>query len=286
METSYTTQDSYNYRTTNNQQTFIKSDQINYTDLYAAATLSYRPDFYNTHYIKATYNDRTVSDTLAFLNPDLFLDGSTQQQFFRLTYQLTHDRRDFASYPLEGQFGEIGIHQQGFGIVSNFARTELYGNFAKYWTLDKQERFFVASRLSGRTSFPDTQPYNFVQALGYGKEFVRGYEKYVIDGQHFLLHKTNLKFRVFRTEINLGKWMPLTQFRKIPLDLYVKTYYDHGQVWNANPGETNLALTNRYLYGTGIGMELVTFYDVVWRVEYSRNHLGEWQVFYGTRADL
>ena len=284
LESSYTTSNWINHRSIDNRQDFMSSEDIIYSDLYMAATLSRRPDYYNTHYLKVSYNNRTIGDTVALANPDFFLDGATQQQFFRISYQLTHDQRDVFAYPLDGKFWEVGIHQQGLGLVSNFHRTQLYSTYAQYWPL--KEKLFVASRTSGHLSFPEKQPYNLFQTLGYGRDFVRGYELQVIEGQHFFLNKTNLKYRLLRQRIDLGRLMPLSQFRQIPIDIYLKTYFDQGYVWNSLPYEDNQRLINRYLFGTGLGLDIVTFYDAVLRIEYSRNREGDWAFYYGFRADL
>ncbi|MEL6535979.1 MAG: BamA/TamA family outer membrane protein [Bacteroidota bacterium] len=286
LEASYTTSDAVNFNTDSNRQVFFSNGAINYQDLYFSTTITRRPDFYNTHFFKVTYNRRTISQEVADSNANYFLNGDTLQQYFRLQYQLSHDKRDFVSYPLEGQLAVIGIRQQGLGIVSNFNRTSIYGEYTKYWSLGKNKRFFIANRTSGRTSFPEVQPYNLMQTLGYLKDYVRGYETTVVEGHHFLLNKTNFKYRILRQMINLGDWMPLKQFRKIPIDVYAKTYFDQAYVWHANPRESNKALTNRYLYGTGFGLDFVTSYDAVFRLEYSRNHLNEWGLFAGFRADF
>lgn len=285
LEASYTTSNAVNYQSLNNEQAFFVGDTTLYSDLYFAATVSRRPDFYNTHYFIVTYNDRMVGDTIGLLNPNFFLGGAIRQQFFRVTYQFTHDQRDGA-YPLVGQYGQVGIQQQGLGIMSSFSRTQLYFNFAKYWQLHDKHPLFFANRISGRTSFPSLQPYNLFQALGFGKDFVRGYERKVIEGQHFVLNKTNFKYRILRKQIDLGKWMPLAQFRKIPIDIYAKVYLDQGYVWNSLRYDGNRALINKYLVGTGFGLDFVTWYDTVFRFEYSRNGEDEWGFYFGLRADL
>ncbi|HAA12765.1 MAG TPA: hypothetical protein DCE41_14165 [Cytophagales bacterium] len=286
LEASYTTSDAVNFNTDSNRQEFFSNQSINYRDLYLSTTLTRRPDFYNTHFFKFTYNHRTISQAVADSNAKFFLNGDTLQQFFRLQYQFSHDKRDFVSYPLEGQYGVIGIRQQGLGIVSNFYRTSVYGEYTKYWSLGENKRFFLANRISGRFTLQEEQPYNLMQTLGYLGDYVRGYETTVVEGHHFLLNKTNVKYRILRKQINLGDWMPLKQFRKIPIDVYAKTYFDQAYVWHPNPRPSNEPLTNRYLYGTGFGLDFVTWYDAVFRLEYSRNHLNEWGLFAGFRADF
>ena len=49
---------------------------------------------------------------------------------------------------------------------------------------------------------------------------------------------------------------------------------DVGRSWNSQFGEAN-PLANEWLSGYGLGLDLVTSYDQVMRVEYALNALGE-----------
>ena len=46
-----------------------------------------------------------------------------------------------------------------------------------------------------------------------------------------------------------------------------------GIAYNPQPGEN--ALSNSLLHSAGIGIDIVTFYDVILRFEYSFNQLGQ-----------
>jgi hypothetical protein len=48
----------------------------------------------------------------------------------------------------------------------------------------------------------------------------------------------------------------------------------------------NTTLSNRYLFGGGIGLDIVTYYDLVIRLEYSMNDRAETGFFINVRADL
>lgn len=69
--------------------------------------------------------------------------------------------------------------------------------------------------------------------------------------------------------------MPLEQFQYIPYGLYLKTYLDVGYAKNTEGFEGNSLLGDRWLAGTGIGLDFVTMYDFVIRAEYSFNNIGE-----------
>ena len=66
--------------------------------------------------------------------------------------------------------------------------------------------------------------------------------------------------------------MPIEQFRHFPLAIYLKGYFDWGYVENYPYYESlqlNNRLSNRMLVGTGAGIDIVTAYDAVIRLEYT-----------------
>jgi hypothetical protein len=61
--------------------------------------------------------------------------------------------------------------------------------------------------------------------------------------------------------------------------IFAKVYGDCGYVYNKYPTPTN-TLANSFLYSGGFGVDVVTFYDLVFRFEYSFNQLGEKGLFF------
>jgi hypothetical protein len=55
-------------------------------------------------------------------------------------------------------------------------------------------------------------------------------------------------------------------------------FYDAAYVRDRQFGDTS-PLSNRYLHGMGAGIDYVTYYDLVFRVEYSWNREGEHGLF-------
>ena len=64
-----------------------------------------------------------------------------------------------------------------------------------------------------------------------------------------------------------------------------KTYLDAGYVRNNNATIDN-TLSNKFLYTGGVGIDVVTSYDFVFRVEYSFNQLGEKGLFLHIHNDF
>jgi hypothetical protein len=111
--------------------------------------------------------------------------------------------------------------------------------------------------------------------LGYKENLIRGYELYVIDGQQSLLFKSEQRFRLldFRLK-NLkklqGKGIMQKSLAYLPINIFLKTFFDAGYVWD-NQFEATNTLKNRWLFGFGAGVDIVTFGNQVFRIEYSVN---------------
>jgi len=80
--------------------------------------------------------------------------------------------------------------------------------------------------------------------------------------------------------------MPLKQFRTMPLALYPKVFFDAGYVHNNFTASSNKELTNTFLPGGGIGLDLVTYYDLVFRFEYAINKKLERGFYFYLMADI
>ncbi|HEX2607256.1 MAG TPA: hypothetical protein VHK91_07750, partial [Flavisolibacter sp.] len=59
----------------------------------------------------------------------------------------------------------------------------------------------------------------------------------------------------------------------IPFRLYAKAFVNAGYVYNREPG--NNTLSNKLLYTGGIGLDIVTLTDLVIKIEWSFNQLGQ-----------
>ena len=101
-------------------------------------------------------------------------------------------------------------------------------------------------------------------------KIVRGYELYVIEGRNYFLNKTTFKKELLNITRTINA-IPIEQFQTFPLAIYLKTYFDFGYVTNIVGRDQNTRLTNKLIWGTGLGLDFFTFYDLVVRFEYSVN---------------
>ncbi|MDN5202610.1 BamA/TamA family outer membrane protein [Fulvivirgaceae bacterium BMA10] len=284
INVGYNANKKINYKTEDHVPVVVDFGKRTRESRYALLTFSHRPSFYNFHFFTVGYQHYSINDSIAILNPDFFLNGRTEQKYFRLRYQYRKDYRDIAAYPLSGYLFTAEAEKIGLGIYNDINMFEVDVNYYKYFKL--KNNVFISTRLAGNISFPNRQPYINFRGLGYRPNFIRGYELNVIDGQSFLLNKITLKKRLLSIRKKFNNLIKKDQFQTIPLDIYLKTYYDSGIVNNSLSGEQNERLSNKYLYGTGIGLDFVTYYDFVIRCEYSINSSGEHGFFLNFKSDL
>lgn len=239
---------------------------------------SYRKHINTTHSLLFSYDNFLYQDTILKLNPFFTPNNNRNNRFISIIYKFAHDKRDVKAYPLKGYYFESVLSKHGIGVFNDkdINVTSIAATANKYYTFGN--RWYGANGFSGKLSIPGYQPYSLYQALGYGDEFVRGYEYYVIDGQHFILNKNILKFALVPTRINKLPLIPTPKFNTIHWAIYTNIYTDFGYSYENAPFNSG-KLVNSLLIGAGAGLDFVTYYDKVLRVEYSINKMMEHGLF-------
>ncbi len=260
------------FQTFHHKLDFLRAENILKSTHGFNVTYTYRNSFYIHHNIFLDYRSNQVSDTIPNLNPNYMLDGSKDQQLGSIGYQFINDHRDIAAYPLKGYYLQASIQKHGLGFGDDVNKLEVTGSFAKY--MDVRNGFYLSNYTTIAASTPNQLAYNYYTALGYRKNFVRGYEIYVIEGPASFLNKTTFKKRLYSKTLQWNG-MPIEQFRYIPFAIYLKTYADFGYVPNYPNYETNSRLSNKLLTGAGFGVDIIGSYDAVLRLEYSFNNIQE-----------
>jgi len=267
------------YNSENNKEILYRNEEVYpRKELFAYSEIYYRKGIHNQHWGILGYTDLQVSDSVLILNPDYGFDNSTQNQSINLFYQYRSDYRDYKQYPLNGYYFDAQLDKRGLGIIPNSEINALFlkANFRKYNRI--KGRLFWASGLTVKYSPIQDQPYAYMQGLGYKRDYIRGYEFYVIDGQHFALLKNNLKFELVSQRVQEFKFIPTDKFNKLYYAFYINLYADFGYVYDYREGVNN-PMANELLPGYGIGIDFVTYYDFVFRFEYSFNKMGESGIF-------
>ena len=280
---SYTTNKTLPYRTWKDKLDYFNSESLNRERLILNSTLTRRNKFYDFHSLDFRWVSMQLSDTLATLSPNYLLQGRRTQNFFQLTYSYNYDRRDNVQYPLRGYRYGGQISKQGLFDFDDLDQGYLYGWYNRYIPLN--ERWYFNTGLTARLSMPTRQPYAQILGLGFKRDLVRGYELYVIDGQHYFLSTNELKYKLFGFQKTFP-WIPVRQLNTIPLTAYLNSFADLGYVRNYYPEQSNTRLGNKLLAGAGVGLDFVTFYNLIIRFNYTINGLGQDRFFFQVGRSL
>ena len=271
------------YQTVDNILVFLDSDHWLREQYIGDVTTTYRKGFYSTHKFGASYYNTEANDTIVGLNPNYFgEEGKTQQRFFSLYYSFVNDKRDIAAYPLRGSYFVGSISKNGLGIYDDINNIQLSALYYKY--IDIGKHFYLTGNVGGQYLTPADQPYNIYNRMGIGRFTLRGYELYVIEGPLFLQNQWTFKKLLFKIDKNLSSAIPIRSLSQFYLALYAKTYFDLGYIEGYPNNELNRRLTDQLLYSGGLGVDLVTIYDLVLRFEYTFNKQGESGFVFGFRG--
>ena len=281
--TSYGINKTMAFRSWTDKLDYLSSEDINRRRFFAFAALTYRNKYYSYHTADLRWSTGKISDTISVLNPDYFLKGRTRQQYLQFTYSYAFDKRDNFQYPLRGHAYGAQFSKLGLLPSDDINQAYFYASYRKYFELGK--RWFANTGIRGRASFPKKQPYLQTVGLGYRNDLVRGYELYVVDGQDYLLTKNEIKYRLFSFQKHFS-WMPVKQFNTLPMAAYLNTFTDAGYVKNAYPELNNTQLANKFIYGAGTGIDIITFYNVVMRFTYSINSQKEGRLFFNISREF
>jgi len=259
-------------RTDSNKWFFARTPGTYITSAFeATANYTYRPAYASRHMIEARFRSQVVEDDVLTENPGYFLNGSTHQQLMEFIYRYELNMVDNWNYSMTGLKAVtqsiLRVGWVGFDFQNQY-QVEI-GYFKKL-----HKKLYSSHIFRGRLSFPEKQPYTYVYAMGIGSEYLRGYEYYVIDGSHYGLLRTNLKYELINVVM---RKIPIRYIATIPIRIYPKLFTDVGYARNKFPG--NSYLNNRVLYSFGGGVDLVSIYDFKLRLEYVWNHLGEKGLF-------
>ena len=270
----YTNSRDLNYITQDNRQVFHRDlDAFLFSRRRLIVGLEHRNSIYKTQGISlGAYRYLIDEQVQTDLNPD-FLLGSVAQQFMTLEYTLLLDTRDERPYPMEGYLFKGIARKEGLGVFGEANNLFVSGDWRYYKRFS--DRFSMSSRTYVKLGVQRNQ-LNFFQKriLGYQDQYIRGYEYYVMDGLDALLLKHDLRLKVMDQTINWGRLVWIESYKKMPTEVYVVPFLDLGYV--NDPWESGTNTFNRsWLPGYGIGLNFRFYYDKVFRLEWSRNVLGE-----------
>lgn len=271
------------FQTENNKLSFIRSEKLLKERFNAEFRIQKRKGFYAFQNFDVRFMKNRIDDTITILNPQYHLRGNLKQQFWMLGYEYIYDNRDFASYPLKGK--RIFLDFEKYGVFQSDDINLWILRAAIQYHRPLSQKFYSSFALGGRLFFHQGQPYSHASALGYGNDLVRGFQLYVVDGQHYALGKASLKYQLLNVTKQVN-FIPIKQFKTIPLAIYPKIYVDAGYAYDNVFSKERNPLANQILGGAGLGIDFVTYYNSVFQVDFTFNKLKQWGLFFNFESSF
>lgn len=263
-----------NFRSRNNKEDNLKLDERKLQERWRGQfTIQFRYTSYLRQELGWSYESLTVDTALLIQNPSFFRKGGTKHNIHTLKYSYEYDDRDLRIYPSKGIKAIFEVEKKGWGIQDD--ENLLTSTISMEWNHTSGKRWLHRLSGIGHYSLSRSQPsYIHYKAFGYAQKFVRGYELYVVDGLDYLIGKYQLSYKLLEKQINWRKLIPVEQFRKMPLDVYLSLHLESGRVNDPFTGDVN-PLANSWLLGEGLGLNVLLYHNFLFQLNVNRNHLGE-----------
>lgn len=276
----YATQKELNIATEDNKQVFVRKDNVIRENFRVEATYSYRPDVRQRHYFRVSYNREHIDDTVLLLNPNYFPTLRTTARFLDFNYQYKYYNVDYIPYPTKGWMLEANVYsrliQKNLDLWQASAR-------AVYAIPFQPERRFLHLEAIAVWKTPFNNAFINQRLLGYNYMQMRGLEYNVIDGRAAGILKTTFHQQLF--SVILHNPASKKTHDRIPVRVFLKAFADIGYARNPFSLPSN-TLNNTFLRSWGFGVDIVSIYDFVFKIQFSMNQLGTDGVYLHSRNDF
>ncbi|MEI7527103.1 MAG: BamA/TamA family outer membrane protein [Mariniphaga sp.] len=248
-------------------------------DVKIAAKLSLRPGLYNYGTIKLTGEYITISDSMYSLDTNYLSGNKKSNTSLSLYADYYYDSRNNHSYPLKGNMLRVFINKVGMGLISKDINLFYYGiDFHFYQALSK--KWSIAEMVKAENSAGENAPYYYQLNMTQGKDFIRGFDLYTIKGDQIYYCRNNIKYELVEPSLKKVKeGQEKNKFKALQYAFYLNAFADAGYVVN-NFTENN-PYNNKFLLSYGLGIDFVTYYDMVIRFEYAFTSIHTNGFFFG-----
>lgn len=282
----YIEENEFIYGTENGQVLYLEreegQDQRTY---FASFGLRKRFSIYESLTMSLSYEHVKLSSGIYDFNERFITRDNGEEYYPRVLLSYVNDHRDYLRFPSTGYKAQVMFAYTGF---PNFS-TSQYAKMGVSWVqhLPLSRRWNFSYGIQEIASIGRRIPFYAKNFLGIRRsEFpnvnadIRGYEPYAVDGSFIHLIKTELKFALIPRRTIHIKQIPLKKFQDMPFGVFLTGFSDSGYVIDNTFSNSDNYLKNKLLVGYGVGLNLLIFYDFLFRIEVSRNHLGETGLFF------
>ncbi|MFN2456989.1 MAG: POTRA domain-containing protein [Chitinophagaceae bacterium] len=257
-----------NYATISNRQVYYKdTNQFVHSFFRAGIEFVYRPAIKTRHIFGISYHSENFQDTIFRLNPS-FSFQPNKIQYPKFFYTLEFFDVDFIPYPTKGFAAEASLEKRGVDKSMNLWQLSVRTNAT--WPLSNN--YFFNLGLTGIMKLPLRQPYITQHFIGQDNMYLQGYEDYTINGVAGGYTKATFSKQFLNTAIHIPSER-IKRLNHIPLKIFGKVYGNTGYIYNQHVAKNSLS--KKWLYSGGVGLDIILFYDLVFKIEWSLNHLGQ-----------
>ena len=244
-----------------------------------SAMLTLRPGLYNYGTVKLTGEWVQASDSLHQLDTSYLGSNKRTNTSLTLYADYYYDSRNSHSYPLKGSFMRVFVNKIGLGIISKDIDIFYYGTDLHFYQ-QISRKFYVAEMVKVEGASGQNYPYYYQLNMMYKKDFIRGYDLYTLKGDQMFYFRSNFKYELIKPSLKKTKeGQEKNKFKALQYAFYLNAFADCGYV--VNKFSENNPYDNEMLYSWGLGLDFVTYYDMVLRFEYAFTSIGTNGFFIG-----
>lgn len=268
----HTSQEEMWLKTENDKLQFLRKGNNNLIKKTSGGlAFSNRFNPFNTITISGSYQNTKLDTIIMKEASNYLLNSQVKLDVIGLGVAISHDKRNNIYLPTEGALLQPMIAYHNF--VGNSSYSNIKGSIRAQLFNKIAPKLYTAFSVFGEFNTAKDLPYEYTRRLGYDN-IVRGFENYVIDGQHAALGNAAIRYHlVNKPHINLN-FIPIKSYNFLPLNIYLEYFVDAGYVSAPKTIATN-DLPNSALFSTGISLQSLFYNDRLLRLEYSLNSLKE-----------
>ena len=245
---------------------------------FANAEIFYRPKQYFKAYALTQFKAINVQDSILSKNIDYLPSKANSTKYIGMRLGFVYDKRNRAAYPSKGFRISSEVYKPSFGLLKANVNKVLISTstLSNYIPFTNRISLGLGAKYI-KTWYTDALPYIWQQSLGYNNE-IRGYEYYIIDGDNLLSLKSNINTCLIKPKnFNIG-FINDERFSKLFLGLNLNVFFDAAYAQNKLDIYNN-PLLNTWQYGYGVGLDLTSYYDKVFRVDCAWNRQGDFGLY-------
>lgn len=271
---NHTRQHEINLYNENNKPVYLRNENSYLAEVFNPYVIySLRTTLYTRHSLFLAWYSLKLRDSLSH---EIYtgLPAGKDPGFFSFDYSYEYDFRDSKSYPLKGNYFRVNLRrrQSPFPDEIDYSKSSALINIIHHGFIANRLYYNDALRLY--ISKDKYEPKVYRTGLGYGP-FLRGYELYVMDGNSYGLMINNLKYCIMKERSYNLILIPWSQFNPAHFSMYGNLFFDMAYVHGNHYDSDGNNYVNRLLFSGGLGLDLVSYYDQVLRLEVSLNREGQ-----------